>query len=403
MGKIIAVVGTLDTKGEEIYLLKSLIEKRGHKPLIIDTGVLGTPYLEADIPREKVALSGGESIKTLQEKNSEAFAQKIMSIGLKKIISSRVESGEIHGLIAIGGGQGSVIASPTLKYLPFGFPKILISTKVSQAGIRPYTGIKDILVLPPVADLAGINRLTEKVLVNAAGAISGMVEMEPLQGGSQKPLVVMSMNGTITDCGLSVKNALEKKGYEVLVFHSIGTGGEALEEYVKTESDIACVIELSVNEVGNDLLGGLASSGLDRLTSAGKRGIPQIVVPGSADFINFLGPETVPEKFKNRKIHPHNPQATIVRTDARDNKLLGETIAEKLNKAKGPVAILWPQKGLSSVDKLGKPFWEPESDQALFESLKKYLNLAIRIITLDAHINDPIFARKIVEVFDEIV
>ena len=402
MKKIIGVVGTLDTKGEEINLLKILIEKRGHKALIIDTGILGSPYLEADIPREKVATSGGKLIETLQKKNDESFAQKIMSIGLKKIILPLVESGEVNGLIAIGGGQGSIIVSPTLKSLPFGFPKILVSTKITQAGARPYIGSKDVLILPPVADLAGINRLTEKVLINAAGAISGMVEMASPENSGQKPLVVMSMNGTITDCGLRVKNTLEKKGYEVLVFHSIGTGGEALEEYVKTESDIACVIELSVNEIGNYLFGGLASSGPDRLSSASKRGIPQIIVPGSADFINFLGPETVPEKFKNRKMHPHNPQATIVRTNVHDNKLLGKTIAEKLNISKGPVTILWPQKGLSSVDKSDKPFWEPEADQALLENLKKYLNPEIQITTLDAHINDPIFAQKIIEIFEKI-
>jgi len=215
MGKTIAIVGTLDTKGEEIHFLKSLIEERGHQALVIDTGILGAPHLNADISREKVARAGGESIETLQQKNDEAFAQKIMSAGLKKLISSLLESGKINGLIAIGGGQGSVIASPALKSLPFGFPKILVSTKVSQAGIRPFIGIKDILVLPPVADLAGINRLTKKVLANAAGAISGMVEMEPLPSGEQKPLVVMSMNGTITDCGLRVKNGLENKGYEV--------------------------------------------------------------------------------------------------------------------------------------------------------------------------------------------
>ncbi len=403
MKKSIAIVGTLDTKGEEIFFLKTLIEERGHTPLVIDTGILGTPGMKADIPREDVAKAGGESLRALRQKNDESYAQKIMSVGLKKIVSSLLESGKIHGMIAIGGGQGSVIASPALKYLPFGFPKLLVSTKVSQAGIRPYIGIKDILVLPPVADLAGINRLTEKVLVNAAGAISGMVEMKPGKKGKRKPLVVMSMNGTITDCGLRVKNALEGKGYEVLVFHSIGTGGEALEEYVKTESDVACVIELAVNEIGNHLLGGLASSGPHRLTSAGKRGIPQIVVPGSADFINFLGVTTVPESFKGRKIHPHNPQATIVRTNAEDNKLLGKTIAEKLNQATGPVAVLWPQKGLSSVDRPGKPFWDPEADQALMKSLQKNLTPKIPLIQANAHINDPAFAQKVVEIFDKIV
>ncbi len=403
MKRVIAVVGTLDTKGEEVLFLKSLIRDRGHQALIIDSGILGTPYFEADIHREEVARKGGVPLETLQEKGDESYAQNIMSLGLKKIVSSYVKSGGIHGLIAIGGGQGSVIVSPTLKSLPFGFPKLLVSTKVSQAGIRPYIGIKDILVLPPVADLAGINRLTERVLINAAGAISGMVEMEEHQRRERKPLVIMSMNGTITECGLRVKNALESKGYEVLVFHSIGTGGEALEEYVKTEKDIACVIELAVNEIGNDLLGGLASSGPDRLTSAGRRGIPQIVVPGSADFINFLGIETVPEKFRNRKKHSHNPQATIIRTNEEDNKLLGETIAKKLNMSRGPVTVLWPQKGLSSIDKQGKPFWDPGIDEILIKSLLSNLKPDIKIATLSAHINDSVFAQKIIQVFEEMM
>jgi uncharacterized protein (UPF0261 family) len=402
--KVIAIIGTLDTKGEEIAFLKALIEKRGHQTLVVDTGILGTSYLKADISREKVAEFGGEMIEKLIKKNDESFAQKIMSMGLKKVILPRVESGDVDGLIAIGGGQGSVIASSMLKSLPFGFPKLLISTKASQAGIRPYIGIKDILVLPPVADLAGINRLTKKVLINASGAISGMVEVEAFKNVDvDKPLVVVSMNGTVTDCGLSIKNVLEKKGYEVLVFHSIGTGGEALEEYVNTESDIVCVIELAVNEVGNYLLGGLASAGPHRLETAGKRGIPQVIVPGSADFINFLGPETVPEKFKNRKIHYHNPQATIVRTSLEDNKQLGKTLAEKLNHALGPVSLLWPERGLSTVDKSGKPFWSPESDSALLESLKTNLRADVRIVEVDAHINDPIFADGVVEEFEKIL
>ena len=403
MEKTIAIVGTLDTKGEEIFFLRSLIEKRGHRTFIIDTGILGVPFLDADVSREEVAKMGGESIEALRQKNDEAFAQKIMSVGLERLVSSLVESGKIDGLIAIGGGQGSVIASLALKSLPFGFPKILVSTKVSQAGIRPFIGIKDIFVLPPVADLAGINRLTKRVLANAAGAISGMVEMEPLQEDRQKSLVVMSMNGTITDCGLRVKDSLESKGYEVLVFHSIGTGGEALEEYVKTEGDIVCVIDLAVNEVGNYLLGGLASAGPHRFETAGERGIPQIVVPGSADFINFLGPETVPKEFSERKIHPHNPQATIVRTSPEDNKRLGKILAEKLNQALGPVSLLWPEKGLSTIDKLGKPFWGPESDSALFESLKTNLKPSVRIVEVNAHINDPIFAESIIEEFERIL
>ncbi|MBW1692123.1 MAG: Tm-1-like ATP-binding domain-containing protein [Deltaproteobacteria bacterium] len=400
MIKTIALVGTLDTKGEEIDLLRSLILARGHEVLVADTGILGEPFLLADISRGDIAMTGGEDIDILKERGDEAFAQRVMAAGLKQIILSLVKSKKIQGLLAIGGGQGSIIVAPTLKSLPFGFPKLLVSTKVTQAGARPFVGSKDVLILPPVADLAGINRLTRTILANAAGAILGMVEIVKPEDEA-KPLVVMSMNGTITDCGLSVKASLEREGYEVLVFHTIGTGGEALEEYVKA-NEVSGVIELGVNEVTNDLIGGLASSGPDRLTTAGKRGIPQVVVPGSADFINFLGPETVPPKYRRRNMYTHNPQATLIRTNVRDNRLLGSTIAEKLNQSQGPVVVLWPKKGLSTLDRMGKPFWDPESDTALLIALKKYLNPRIPVIESDAYINDSEFAHAVFMAFGRI-
>jgi uncharacterized protein (UPF0261 family) len=319
---------------------------------------------------------------------------------LKKIIPSLVESKKIQGLLAIGGGQGSIIVAPTLKSLPFGFPKLLVSTKVTQAGARPYVGSKDVLILPPVADLAGINRLTRSVLTNAAGAISGMVEIG-VPESKDKPLVVMSMNGLVTGCGLPVKAMLEKNGYEVLVFHSIGTGGEALEEYVKS-SKVSGVIELAVNEITNDLMGGLASSGPDRLTAAGKRGVPQIVVPGSADIINFLGPETVPPKYRRRNIHSHNPQATLIRTNIQDNRLLGKAIAGKLNQARGPVVVLWPKQGLSTLDSKEGPYWDPEADMVLIRALKRHLDPRIPVIESDAYINDPEFAQAVFLAFEKI-
>ena len=400
MDSTISLVGTLDTKGEEIYFLRSLILARGHEVLVADTGILGEPSFQADISRREIAMAGGENIDTLKEKGDEAFAQKIMAAGLKKIILSLLESRKIHGLLAIGGGQGSIIAAPTLKSLPFGFPKLLVSTKVTQAGARPYVGSKDVLILPPVADLSGINSLTSSVLTNAAGAISGMVEIEKPEV-KNKPIVIISMNGTVTDCGLAVKAMLEKNGYEVLVFHTIGTGGEALEEYVKSNK-VHAVIELGVNEITNDLMGGLASSGPDRLTAAGNRGTPQVVAPGSADFINFLGPETVPQKYKKRKIYSHNPQATLIRTNVRDNRLLGKAIADKLNRSRGPVVVLWPRKGLSTLDRKEKPFWHPEADKVLLDTLKKYLHPHIPVIDLDAYINDPEFAQQIFTAFEGI-
>jgi uncharacterized protein (UPF0261 family) len=400
MDKTIALVGTLDTKGEEIEFLRSLILARGHRVLIADTGILGEPYLQADISREEIAIAGGSTIDILRKKGDEAFAQRVMAAGLKESMHSLVDSGKLHGLLAIGGGQGSVIVAPTLKSLPFGFPKLLVSTKVTQAGARPFVGSRDVLILPPVADLAGINCLTRTILTNASGAISGMVEaVEP--ESEEKPLVVMSMNGTITDCGLSVKASLERTGYEVLVFHTIGTGGEALEEYVKA-NDVLGVIELGVNEITNELMGGLASSGPDRLTAAGNRGVPQVVVPGSADFINFLGPETVPPRYKRRKIHSHNPQATLIRTNVRDNRILGRTIADKLNGSRGLVVVLWPKRGLSTLDKEGKPFWDPEADRALLGALKRHLDSRIPIIESEAYINDPEFAHAVFMAFERL-
>jgi uncharacterized protein (UPF0261 family) len=400
MAKTIALVGTLDTKGEEIDFLRSLIRARGHRVIIADTGILGKPELQAHISRAEIASAGGAEIDALKNKDDEALAQRIMAAGLEKIILSLVESKKVHGLLAIGGGQGSIIVAPTLKSLPFGFPKLLVSTKVTQAGARPFVGSKDVLILPPVADLAGINRLTRTILTNAAGAISGMVEIkEP--AGEEKPLVVMSMNGTVTDCGLAVKAMLENKGYEVLVFHTIGTGGEALEEYVKS-NDVVGVIELGVNEITNELMGGLASAGPDRLTAAGNRGVPQLVVPGSADFINFLGPETVPPRYRSRKIYSHNPQATLIRTNIRDNKLLGSTIADKLNQSRGHAVVLWPKNGLSTLDHRGKPYWDPEADMALLKSLKRHLHHRIPVIESDAYINDTEFAQAVFMAFEKI-
>jgi len=398
MTKTIVLIGTLDTKGEEIAFLRSLILARGHKVVITDTGILGEPFLHADISRGEIAMAGGEDIDALKEKGDEAFAQRVMAAGLKKIILSLLKSRKIHGLLAIGGGQGSIIVAPTLKSLPFGFPKLLVSTKVTQAGARPYVGSKDVLILPPVADLAGINSLTSSVLTNAAGAITGMVEIEKPEVNN-KPIVIISMNGTVTDCGLAVKAMLEKNGYQVLVFHTIGTGGEALEEYVKSNK-VHAVIELGVNEITNDFMGGLASSGPDRLTAAGNRGAPQVVVPGSADFINFLGPETVPQKYKKRKTYSHNPQATLIRTNARDNRLLGKVMADKLNRSRGPVVVLWPRKGLSTLDRKGKPFWDPASDMVLLDTLKKHLHPGIPVIDLDAYINDTEFAQQIFTAFE---
>jgi uncharacterized protein (UPF0261 family) len=399
--KTVALVSTLDTKGEEVDFLRKLILTRGHNVLVIDTGVLGCPATQADISSQEVAREGGVDLAILRDNRSEAFAQQIMAQGLTKITCSLMKEGRIHAMLAIGGGQGSTIAASALKALPLGFPKLLVSTKAVQAGIRAYVGSKDVMILPSVADLAGINRLTSKVLANAAGAVAGMLEASAPQV-PDRPLVVMSMNGTITDCGLAVKGLLEAEGYEVLVFHTIGTGGEALEDFL-AHNEVTGVIELGVNEIGNELFGGLASAGPHRLETAVRRGFPMVVVPGSADFINFLGPETVPGRFRNRRVHYHNPKATCVRTSANENRKLGRAIAAKLNLSFVPTVVLWPGKGLSSWSCSGQPFHDPKVDLNLLGSLKRHLKSHVPLKEFDLSINDPDFAEVIFATFLKIV
>ena len=400
MQKKIAIVGTLDTKGQEVDFVQKLIRNRGHIPVVIDIGVLGETKVRAQISRNEVAEAGGSSLEKLIVKDDEAYAGNVMGTGLKKIVTKLVEEGKLHGLLAMGGGQGSINVAPTLKSLPLGFPKLLISTKVTQAGAAPYAGSRDVTLMPSVADIAGLNRLTRRILANGAGAIAGMVETE-IPEDNEKPLVVMSMNGTVTEGALQVKDELESTGYEILVFHSIGTGGRSLEDYVSLYQ-VSAVIEFAVNELGNELFGGMASSGPDRFESAGRRGIPQIIIPGSADFLNFLDPSTVPDPLIKRPIHSHNPQATLVRTNSSENYKLGEVLAKKLNNAKGPVSVVWPMQGFSTIDSPGKCFYDPAADKSLYDALRKNLKETIQIIEVKTDINSSLFAREVVKVFNKI-
>ena len=397
MKKVIGLVSTLDTKGSEINFIRNIIEERGHRALIIDIGVLGEVKIQPTITRNEVARAGGSRLEKLIRRRDENEAGMIMAKGLKSIVLERVQKGGLHGLLALGGGQGSINTAPTLQALPLGFPKILVSTKVTQAGAAPFAGSRDVTLIPSVADLAGLNHLTRRILANAAGAIIGMVETD-ISPSEAKSLVVMSMNGTVTRSALRVKDALEKEGYEVLVFHSIGTGGKSLEDYVSSQSADA-VIEFAINELGNELFGGMASAGPHRFEAAGLRGIPQVIIPGSADFINFLSPSTVPKKLMNRPIHFHNPQATIIRTTLSENRTLGKVLAGKLNLSSGKITVLWPKKGLSSIDLPNKKFCDPKADQALYDALIRNLKKEIPVLTVNAHINSSLFANQVLKTF----
>ena len=399
--KNILLIGTLDTKGDELLFMKELVEKAHHCPIVMDIGILGESKFKADITRQDVIGHIGKDIEYLIALQNEGEAIKLMSSAVEVVLKKLYQEGKIDGTVGIGGGQGCSMCSPGMKQLPVGFPKVLVSTKAAQAGIKEYAGTKDVVIIPAVCDIAGLNRITRDVLKNAVGAILGMVSIEaaPHRG---EPVVVMSMNGTVTTSGLYIKDLLEKDGYEVIVFHTLGVGGKAMEELIEN-IDVDCVIELALNEIGNELFGGLASAGKERLEAAGRRGVTQIVTPGSIDFINFLTMETVPEKYRNRRLYSHNPQATCMRMEKEEMRVIGQVIAEKVNKSRGKLEIMIPLKGFSMWDKEEKVFYDLEADRHFIESFKKHISPVIQVTEYDLHINDRSFADLVYKRFTELV
>jgi uncharacterized protein (UPF0261 family) len=388
-------MATLDTKGSELQYLKEVIEKRGHATLVMDVGSFGEPPFTPFVTAEEVARAASSSIDNVRALNS-GEAVPVMTAGAEKIVRDLYASRKFDGIISIGGGMGSAIASAAMRKLPVGIPKFLLSSqKIVQAGIRGYVGTSDIVIMPSVADIAGLNRLTRQTLNNAAGAIVGMVESAE-EEDTEKPIAFMTMVGSISRCGLKVRALLEEHGLEVIIFHSIGIGGMTLENLVKSYP-VRLVVELGLNEIGNELFGGLASAGPYRLEAAGEKGIPQVVIPGNVDFINFLGMETVPERFRERNFHAHNPQATGVKLNADEMKLVGETIARKLNHASGPARVLIPTRGFSDLGVEGGVFFDPEADRVFIKALTKSLRKSIEVTKVNANINDDDFAQMIAD------
>jgi len=403
LDRTILCIGTLDSKGPELLYVKQHIElKAGFRALVMDTGSLSEPFFDADITAAEVAEAAGHTLEEVRALEEAGPASAIMTAGAVKVAGDFFREGKFQGVLSIGGGMGSGVASAVMRELPTGVPKFILSSqKIVQAGIKNYVGTKDIVVMPSMADIAGLNRLTKDALNKAVGAIIGMMESTEVED-AEKPLVFMTMTGLSTGCGLEVKTSLENKGFEVAVFHTIGVGGQTFEELVKSYP-VQGVIELGLNEIGNELFGGLASAGPDRLEGAGRRGIPQIVTPGCIDIINFLAPETLPEKYKDRSICYHNPQATLPRTTADELKRIAETMASKLNNAAGPVKFLIPMQGFSSLDRRGNIFYDPVADGAFIDSLRNSLKATIELREIDAHINDSEFASAVVRAFLDIL
>lgn len=317
-----------------------------------------------------------------------------MAAGAVAVIRELHERAKIHGLISLGGSAGTTIGTAAMRALPFGFPKVMVST-IASGNTRPFVGTKDIFMLYPVLDIAGLNFISCRIISNAAAAIVGMVRQEGVEAATQKPVVAATMFGVTTPCVMRARELLEQRGYEVLVFHATGTGGQAMEGLI-ADGLINAVLDITTTELADELVGGILSAGPDRLTAAGKAGLPQVVAPGAIDMVNFGPMDSVPEKFRHRLLYAHNPNVTLMRTTPEECSELGRITAEKLSAARGPVTFVMPLGGVSAIDTAGKPFHSPEADAAYLNALKRHLDPKIKLVELDAHINEERFAAEVV-------
>ncbi len=389
MGKTIALLGALDTKGVEYAYVRQCIEARGHATLLIDVGTLEPPCIAPDIPRDTVALAAGADMAALSARRDRGEAVAVMTRGAALLLPKLYAEGRFDAVMALGGTGGTAMACAAMRALPLGVPKVMVST-AAGTDVSGYVGVKDIVMIPSIVDVSGINSISRELFARAAGAVCGMAETV-VPPGDDKPLVTASMFGNTTPAVEHAKQILEAEGYEVLVFHCTGTGGRAMESLIAS-GRIAGVLDITTTEWADELAGGVLSAGPSRLEAAAKQGVPAIVTPACLDMVNFWAPETIPAKFRGRTFYPHNPNVTLMRTTVEESARLGEILAEKLNQSTGPVTVLLPLKGLSMIDAPGGPFWNPEADRALFSALKKHLRPDIPVIELDCNVNDPEFS-----------
>ena len=385
----IAVIGTLDTKGTEHQFVADLIAERGHDPVLVDVGGLGPPSINPDVSREVVAGSAGIDIEAIVAQRDRGALVSAMSKAAAAYLNAAFRRGEIEGIISLGGSGGTAIATAAMRALPIGVPKVMVSTMAS-GDVQGYVGEKDIVMMPSIVDVAGLNRFSRVIFSRAAGAICGMVDCDIVES-NERPIIVASMFGNTTDCVQAAQRTLESEGYEVLVFHSTGAGGRTMESLIESGM-VAGVLDVTTTEWADELMGGVLSAGPNRLEAAARNGVPAVVAPGCLDMVNFGSPDSVPSIYKDRTLYPHNPQVTLMRTSKEELTKLGKVIAEKLNESTGPVTVLLPLKGLSVIGAEGEPFHNPEADQALFDAIREHLREGIEIVEVDALVNDSAFS-----------
>ncbi len=395
--KTICIIGAFDTKAPEHAFLRDEILARGHQVLTVNMGTLGTTTLfPVDIEADQVAAAGGDDLAALRSAHDRGDAMKVMSAGAPVVVAQLYAEGKFDGIIGMGGSGGTTVITAGMRALPVGVPKLCVST-IAAGDVGGFVGAKDIVMMPSIVDVAGINRISRLIFARAAGAICGMVETEIAESQDDKPMITASMFGNTTECVNMCMDQLTEKGYEVLVFHATGTGGRTMESLVR-EGLVDGVLDITTTEWADQVCHGAFSAGPQRLDGPGEMGVPHLIVPGCVDMANYGGMETVPEKYKqgNRLFYEWNPSVTLMRTNVEENRQMGQVFAEKANAAKGPVAFLIPLRGVSILDGDGERFCDREADQAMFDAIKAHLRADIPVVEVDCNINDAAFAERAV-------
>lgn len=393
----VIIVGTLDTKGEEIGFARDVLESHGVTVHIVDVGVLGEPEIEPDTTATDVASAGESSLEALRDAGDRGEAIESMGEGAAVVVSRLHEAGVLDGVLSLGGSGNTSIGTTAMRALPVGVPKLMVSTMAS-GDTKPYVGAHDITMMYSVADIEGLNQLSQTIISNAALAMVGMITNELDIDTEDKPTIALTMFGVTTPCVQTARAWLEDHGYETIVFHATGTGGRAMERLIE-EGVIDGVLDVTTTEWADELVGGVLSAGPERLDAAAERGIPQVVSTGALDMVNFGPEESIPSEFSDRQLHAHNPQVTLMRTTAEENKKLGRILTEKLNAATGPTALALPLDGVSLLDVDGEEFHDPTADGALFDAVREHTD-DVELLEVGTDINDERFARTMAETLD---
>ncbi|MBA4068212.1 MAG: hypothetical protein C0501_31825 [Isosphaera sp.] len=398
----VLLIGTLDTKGAEFAHVRDRLRAAGVAVTVADCGVVGPPAFAPDVSRDEVFSAAGADAAAVKAAADRGKAVALAADGAAKLAAELHRQGKLSGVMGLGGSAGTTIGTAAMRAVPVGVPKLMVST-LASGQVRHYVGTRDVMMLHSVVDIAGLNRISRAVLDNAAAAMAGMVtarragSVSDRSSAPDKPVVAATMFGVTTPCVEAARKQLEAAGYEVLVFHATGTGGRTMEGLVR-DGLVAGVLDITTTELADELAGGILTAGPDRLTAAALKGVPQVISVGALDMVNFGPPDTVPARYDGRRFHRHNPTVTLMRTTPEEMDRLGREIAHKASAAAGPTAVVLPLRGVSAVDAAGGPFWWPEADAALFQSVRNWVAPNVEVVELDLHLNDPGFAAACVAV-----